>query len=356
MVLFLLAALLLLGRRWWFAAGVCTALATLTWQPSLAVVAAAAVVSLACAPSGRVRGALSYVAGGAVPTALTALYYLLHDNLRLAVDGFLLVNAEYTRQPSLLGAPHRTWQVLWDGIPLVPRGARGRAGRPGGDGRGHPAAAGPPAGRRRRGGRRHRLDGRGRQRRPRPLRAAAVRRARRRRRGRPDRRPPAARPLGTRRGGRGARRGRRGHRGRGQPRPRPPAGARQRRRGPRRGAGRDAALDRRPRGDGARPAREPDPLPGLQRGHRRLPAARASARPDRIRALGRAAPADPDRPLRRRHPDLAGPDARPPLPVRRPRPELVLVRLALGRPRGAVRGPAREPVATGAAVLVGWGL
>ena len=115
MVLFLLAALLLLGRRWWFAAGVCTALATLTWQPSLAVAAAAAVVSLACAPSGRVRGALSYVAGGAVPTALTALYYLLHDNLRLAADGFLLVNAEYTRQPSLLGAPHRTWQVLWDG-------------------------------------------------------------------------------------------------------------------------------------------------------------------------------------------------------------------------------------------------
>lgn len=115
MVLFLVAALLLLGRRRWFAAGVCTALATLTWQPSLAVAVAAAGVSIAWTPGGRVRGAVSYVAGGALPTGLAALYYLAHDDLRLAVDGFVVVNAKYRRQPSLLTEPRRTWEFLWAG-------------------------------------------------------------------------------------------------------------------------------------------------------------------------------------------------------------------------------------------------
>ncbi|MGA8247115.1 MAG: hypothetical protein WB797_09430, partial [Nocardioides sp.] len=37
MLVFLLASLILVGRRRWLAAGACTALATLTWQPALAV-------------------------------------------------------------------------------------------------------------------------------------------------------------------------------------------------------------------------------------------------------------------------------------------------------------------------------
>ena len=46
MVVFLLAALILTGRRRWAAAGVFTALATLTWQPALFVAVAAVVVAV----------------------------------------------------------------------------------------------------------------------------------------------------------------------------------------------------------------------------------------------------------------------------------------------------------------------
>lgn len=126
MVLFLLTALVLLGRRRWAGAGVCTALATLTWQPSLVVAAAAASVLLLGMRTGRVRAALGFVAGGAATTAAFVAWFALRGDLRLAVDGFLVVNAEYTRQTSLLADPGAIGLILWrgyhDSLWLAPAG------------------------------------------------------------------------------------------------------------------------------------------------------------------------------------------------------------------------------------------
>ena len=77
MVLCLEIALLLLLRRQWFGAGVLTALATLTWQPVVLSALAAATVAVLTAGAPRLRAAASYVAGGAVPTAVTALLFLV---------------------------------------------------------------------------------------------------------------------------------------------------------------------------------------------------------------------------------------------------------------------------------------
>ena len=116
MVLFLLCALLLVVRRRWLGAGACTALATLTWQPVLAVAVVAAGIGMATGPR-RVGAAAAYVAGGVVPTAAMAAYLAAHGHLDRAVDGFLVVNLA-TDQPSVVGQPRQTWRFLWQGYHL----------------------------------------------------------------------------------------------------------------------------------------------------------------------------------------------------------------------------------------------
>jgi hypothetical protein len=115
MVLLLLAALVLLGRRRWVGAGVCTALATLTWQPALVVAVVAAAVLVLGMRTGRVRAAVAFVAAGAATTAVFAAWFAATGDLRLAVQGFVVVNAEYTRQPSLLADPGSVGAILWRG-------------------------------------------------------------------------------------------------------------------------------------------------------------------------------------------------------------------------------------------------
>ncbi|GAA1142758.1 hypothetical protein [Nocardioides aquiterrae] len=126
MVLLMLATLLLLTRRRWAAAGVTTALATLTWQPVLVVAVAAAVAAATGARGGRVRAGLAFVGGGVATTALFAAWFALRGDLQTAVEGFVVVNAEYTRQPSLLTQPGVTWTFLWRSyhasVLLVPLG------------------------------------------------------------------------------------------------------------------------------------------------------------------------------------------------------------------------------------------
>jgi hypothetical protein len=115
MVLLLLAALVLVGRRRWLAAGFCAALATLAWQPVLPVAVAAAGVALLALPTGRLRGAARFAAGGLVPLVVGAGYYLSRGALHTAVEGLVLVNADYTRQPSAFSSPAGTWRIVWEG-------------------------------------------------------------------------------------------------------------------------------------------------------------------------------------------------------------------------------------------------
>ena len=113
MVLLLTAALILVVRRHWLAAGACTALATLTWQPALLPACVTALVGLAVVPHGRrLRAAGAFVLGGTLPTAVAVAYFAVRHDLRVALDGFVLINLEFTHQPSLVTHPHQTLHFL----------------------------------------------------------------------------------------------------------------------------------------------------------------------------------------------------------------------------------------------------
>jgi hypothetical protein len=114
MVLFLLGCLILLGRRRWAAAGACAALATLTWQPVLAVTLAAMLAAaLLDQHERRRRIVLRFVAGGAIPSLAAACYFLAAGALGSAYAGFVVINVGYTHQPSPLVHPVATWSLLW---------------------------------------------------------------------------------------------------------------------------------------------------------------------------------------------------------------------------------------------------
>jgi hypothetical protein len=115
MLLFLLAALILICRRRWLGVGVFTALATLTWQPSFAVAATAVVVAILIGPDHRGRAAGRFLLGGAIPSLVTIAYFASQHALHQAWEGFVLVNVLYTSQPSVSSAPGTTWHFLWVG-------------------------------------------------------------------------------------------------------------------------------------------------------------------------------------------------------------------------------------------------
>ncbi len=133
MVLALLGCLVFLGRRRFLAAGVCTALTTLTWQPALAPAVAAALVVVLLLPRGaRVDAVVEFVAGGAVPSALAVAWFALSGTLHTAVGGFIIVNLRDARQPSLLLQPMTLLPILWRSygstLLLVPIGLVGLVG------------------------------------------------------------------------------------------------------------------------------------------------------------------------------------------------------------------------------------
>ncbi len=120
MVLCLEVALLLLLHRRWFAAGVLTALATLTWQPVVLVTVAAALVAILVSGVPRLRALASYVVGGVVPTALVAAYFLAEGALRVSYWGFIRVNIGYTRQPHIVESwPLLTHDYRWSLVLVV---------------------------------------------------------------------------------------------------------------------------------------------------------------------------------------------------------------------------------------------
>jgi hypothetical protein len=124
MVVFLLGCLILLGRRRWASAGVCAALATLAWQPVLAVAVAALVAATVLDQQDTKRRILlRFTVGGLVPSALTVAFFLGAGALSRAVDGFIVVNVGYTEQPSLLSRPDEIVRDLWsayhESLPVI---------------------------------------------------------------------------------------------------------------------------------------------------------------------------------------------------------------------------------------------
>jgi hypothetical protein len=120
MVVFLLGCLILLGRRRWALAGACAALATLTWQPVLAVaVGALAAAVLLDQQDARRRILLRFTLGGLVPSLATVCYFLGAGALSRAFDGFLFINVEYTEQPSAISYPTGTWTTLTNAYHLT---------------------------------------------------------------------------------------------------------------------------------------------------------------------------------------------------------------------------------------------
>jgi hypothetical protein len=62
------------------------------------------------------RGAiLRFLVGGAIPSAVTVVYFAAVGALHRAIDGFVIINLLYTQQPSALSKPGETWTKLWQG-------------------------------------------------------------------------------------------------------------------------------------------------------------------------------------------------------------------------------------------------
>jgi Dolichyl-phosphate-mannose-protein mannosyltransferase len=116
MVLLLLCTLLAVVGRRWFAAGVALSIATLTWQPVFfAGLAAVAVAVFVGQRSGRLRAVASVVVGGLVPVAVCLAYFASVGAVGDFLDGFVLINAQYTESsPLTLDLDHKselTWNV-----------------------------------------------------------------------------------------------------------------------------------------------------------------------------------------------------------------------------------------------------
>ena len=114
MLALLTLTLLALVRRSWLAAGVFTALTTLTWQPGFLAAAAVAVVILATLRGAALRNALvRYTVGGAVPTGLCLLGFWLAGALDEFFSSVFILSVKYTGFfPFTHGAGQNTRQLI----------------------------------------------------------------------------------------------------------------------------------------------------------------------------------------------------------------------------------------------------
>jgi hypothetical protein len=120
LVLFLLCAFLAVARRRYGWAGVFVSLATLTWQPSLFVGAAFVVAALWAVPRGdRWRAFWRFAVGGLVPLVAFLVWYAAIGQLRLFLDCFVLIHAQYTDQPGVEGEFTLVGRMLGDAYGLL---------------------------------------------------------------------------------------------------------------------------------------------------------------------------------------------------------------------------------------------
>jgi hypothetical protein len=115
MVLFLLGVLLAVLHRRWATSGACIALGTLTWQPVFFVAVVTAVTAALLAPDQRRQALGRIVIGGTVPTLIVVAYYAAQSAVHTFLEGFVLINAQYTVQPSPLSHADAVWTDLRSG-------------------------------------------------------------------------------------------------------------------------------------------------------------------------------------------------------------------------------------------------
>ena len=97
LTLFVILAFWTVVKQRWLLAGVCVALATLTWQPSFIVGVFAAGVAMAGLRRPAVLPAgIRFAVGGLIPTALISAGFALAGALQALLDGFVLINSRYT--------------------------------------------------------------------------------------------------------------------------------------------------------------------------------------------------------------------------------------------------------------------
>ena len=117
MVFLVILALWAVTHRRWATAGVCVALATLTWQPAFWVGTAVAGVAMLALPRREMwRGIIRFCAAGLATTAVFLVGFALAGALDDFVQCFLVINARYTRQTELIGYLLSDPTDLWTGF------------------------------------------------------------------------------------------------------------------------------------------------------------------------------------------------------------------------------------------------
>ena len=117
LTLFVILAFWMVVKQRWGLAGAFVALATLTWQPSFFLGLFAAVVGIVGMgrPSMLPR-LVRFAVGGLIPTAVITAGFALAGALKEFLDGFVLINQQYTRQSGLVTNFVGTLEFLYGGF------------------------------------------------------------------------------------------------------------------------------------------------------------------------------------------------------------------------------------------------
>jgi hypothetical protein len=108
LTLFVLLAFWAVLKQRWLVAGVCVALATLTWQPSFITGLFAAGVAIAgLGRTAMLPAALRFAIGGLIPAAVITAGFALAGATRAFLDGFVLINWRYTTPGTFYGFSDR---------------------------------------------------------------------------------------------------------------------------------------------------------------------------------------------------------------------------------------------------------
>ena len=117
LTLFIILALWAVVKQRWMLTGGCVALATLTWQPSFIVGLFVAVVAIAgLGHRAMLPAAIRFAVGGLIPTALISAGFALAGAFSEFLDGFVLINQQYTRQRGLVADFTETVSFLYEGF------------------------------------------------------------------------------------------------------------------------------------------------------------------------------------------------------------------------------------------------